>query len=495
MDRPSELQHHDIAAGEEGKNEKASFPAEIPGGGDDDVPPDGGYGWVVVGAVFFMNSSTWGINSVPPLIGPQPSNHRLTISQTYGVFLAHYLRTSTFPGATPTHYSFVGGLSIATSMLIAPAVTILLRRTSTRTVMLLGVLINTLSLLLASFSTQIWHLFLTQGLLLGAGIGTLYIGSVGTISQWFSIRRSLANGLAAGGSGAGGLVYSLLTRALLTRVGLAWTFRALSLCAGVVTTICALLIRDRNKSVLPSQRAFDMSLLRRPEMWGVLAWGFCSMMGYVVLLFSLPDYAASMGFSVGQGGVLTALLNAGMMLGRPMVGLASDRWGRLNVGAASTLLTGVMCFGLWLPAGSYAVVVVFAVLCGAVCGTFWTSISPITVEVVGIRELPSALSLVWLGIVLPTTFAECIALYLRQPQMGRKAYMWPQLFAGCMYMVAFGFLWMLRAWKIGDWDRKMLETSAETESVVSRDAAQVERNGSVLQRWRAANKWWRYKLA
>ena len=66
MGKSSELQHRDIAAVDEGKNEKESFPVEIPGGSDDDVPPDGGYGWVVVAAVFFMNSSSWGINSVPP---------------------------------------------------------------------------------------------------------------------------------------------------------------------------------------------------------------------------------------------------------------------------------------------------------------------------------------------------------------------------------------------------------------------------------------------
>lgn len=29
-----------------------------------DVPPDGGYGWVCVACVFWINAHTWGINSV-----------------------------------------------------------------------------------------------------------------------------------------------------------------------------------------------------------------------------------------------------------------------------------------------------------------------------------------------------------------------------------------------------------------------------------------------
>lgn len=31
---------------------------------EDDVPPDGGYGWVVVACAFWINAHTWGINSV-----------------------------------------------------------------------------------------------------------------------------------------------------------------------------------------------------------------------------------------------------------------------------------------------------------------------------------------------------------------------------------------------------------------------------------------------
>lgn len=36
-----------------------------------DVPPDGGYGWVVVGCCFMVNAMTWGVNSVRH---PSPSS-------------------------------------------------------------------------------------------------------------------------------------------------------------------------------------------------------------------------------------------------------------------------------------------------------------------------------------------------------------------------------------------------------------------------------------
>ena len=38
-----------------------------------------------------------------------------------------------------------------------------------------------------------------------------------------------------------------------------------------------------------------------------------------------------------------------------------------------------------------------------VAGTFWTTIAPIGAEVVGLKELPSALSIVWIFLVIPTT--------------------------------------------------------------------------------------------
>lgn len=35
-----------------------------------DVPPEGGYGWVCVACVFWINAHTWGINSVSACVSP-----------------------------------------------------------------------------------------------------------------------------------------------------------------------------------------------------------------------------------------------------------------------------------------------------------------------------------------------------------------------------------------------------------------------------------------
>ena len=84
------------------------------------------------------------------------------------------------------------------------------------------------------------------------------------------------------------------------------------------------------------------------------------------------------------------------------------------------------------------------------------TIGPISVEVAGLAELPSMLSLSWLSVVLPTlckcnwadglvlssfseadisSVSEVIALKLRRPQSSRP-YLYPQIFAGTAYLVA-----------------------------------------------------------
>lgn len=161
------------------------------------------------------------------------------------------------------------------------------------------------------------------------------------------------------------------------KYGTEWAFRIVAIVVFVVNSVSTALIKDRNKHINPNQRGFDLGVLRRYEFLLILGWGFFSMLGYVAILFSLPDFAKSRGFSGTQGSVLGALLNLGMAFGRPLVGLVSDRAGRINISWAMTLASGLSCFIFWLPAKEYGMAVWFALFSGAICGTFWTTIAPV----------------------------------------------------------------------------------------------------------------------
>ena len=358
-----------------------------------DEPPDGGFAWVYVACSFFINAHTWGINS------------------SYGVFLAYYLNNNYYPGASALEFAFVGGLSISQALLISPLATYITRVYGTRTTLLLGVFLEVLALIGASFTHRIWQLFLSQGLCFGFGMGFLFVGSVGILPQWFTTKRSLANGIGTAGSGLGGMMYSLATNAMIDSLGVEWAFRILGLLAGGVNVVCALVIRDRNKAIGAIQLAFDYTLFKRWEFLLLLGWGFFSMMGYITLLFSLPSYAVTIGLSAQQGSIVGAMLNLGQGLGRPLIGIFSDKAGRINLAGACTFIGGLFCFVIWIFAKSFGVLVFFAIIVGTVAGTFWTTIGPVGAEVVGLKELPSALSIVWIFLVLPTTCEFALSYY------------------------------------------------------------------------------------
>lgn len=412
-------------------------------------PPDGGYGWVCVLCVAVINAHTWGINS------------------SYGVFLAFYLSNSVYPGATSLEFAFVGGLSISTCFLAAPLATLSTHHFGLRPTMFVGTLLEVAGLIGASFATEIWQLFLTQGVAFGVGMGFLFVTSIGIPSQWFTTKRSLANGVAASGSGFGGLVYSLSAGAMIRTIGIAWCFRVLGLLALVVNTICIIFIRDRSKEIGSRYSAFDTSLYRRPEYLLLNGYGFFSFLGYVALIFSLADYAKKIGLDIAQASLLSALVNMGQGFGRPAVGYFSDSIGRINMAGVTASSVAFLVYFVWTMAKDFGLLVFFAIIGGSVVGSFSSNIGPVAAEVVGLQDLPAALSLEWLALVLPCTFSEPIALQL----FGITGnYLGTQIFIGTSYLGAALCVLLLRGWKVGELneiDRIMHSKEAEIEDVGS----------------------------
>lgn len=154
----------------------------------EDLPPDGGYGWVCVACCFFINGHTWGINS------------------TYGVFLSYYLSHDYFPDTSALAYAFIGGLSISQAVFIAPLATWVIGAWGTWWALHIGIFFETLGLLGASFAKEKYQIILAQGFCFGWGMGFLFTASVGIVPQWFLKKRSIASAIATAGSGLGAMV-------------------------------------------------------------------------------------------------------------------------------------------------------------------------------------------------------------------------------------------------------------------------------------------------
>ncbi|KAF2799843.1 MFS transporter, MCP family, solute carrier family 16, member 6 [Melanomma pulvis-pyrius CBS 109.77] len=383
----------------------------------DHAIPDGGYGWVIVFSVFTINAFTWGVLA------------------SYGVYLAHYLSHSIFPGATSLDFAYIGGLNFGVSMLAASPVTYLIRHAGTHLPMALGVVVQTSGFVAASFATSIWHLYLTQGILVGLGVGLLFIPSVSVTSQWFDKKRALANSINSAGSGVGGIIISLATTPMINKLSLAWSLRIIGIVSATMNILAICLIRNRNKVIRPPMHPFNINLFLQLPVFLLLSWGFFSMVGYVVIIYSLSDFGRSIGLNASQASSVTAIMNLGTALGRPCIGLLSDRYGRIEVAGLTTLATAGTIWGLWMPAQSYALTVVFALLNGGTAGVFWMTISTLSVEVTSLTSLPSMLALAFGTIILPTTFTEVVALKMRQPASSRP-YLYPQIFTGLAYLMA-----------------------------------------------------------
>ena len=363
------------------------------------------------------------------------------------------------------------------SLAITPVINTSSRLWGTRPTLSIGLVCITIAFIGASFATRIWHLYLSQGICFGWGLGFLYIGSANIIPQWFSKRRSLANGISAAGAPFGGLVYSLAISAMLEGSGPPWTFRILAICAFVVNLVAIALIHDRNKLQKPNQAAFNYKLLKRQEIWLIVGWGCLSEFGYTILLYSLPNSARRIGLNAHQGSIVGALINLGILIGRPFTGYLSDTLGRINVATVTTGLCGVVCLVIWIFAKGFAVLCFFAILAGILCGTFWATVAPVGADVAGLSEVPSTLAVVLFCMVLPTTcrsdrplstpltwlipcleVAEPVGLALRRST--GDIYLDVQIFTGFMFIGASICNLFLRGWKINQ---------AEKEAVADRE--------------------------
>ncbi|CAI1699921.1 hypothetical protein SEUBUCD646_0O00110 [Saccharomyces eubayanus] len=214
---------------------------------DIDVP-DGGYGWFVLLAFVLYNFCTWGANS------------------GYAIYLAYYLDKNTFAGGDKLDYAAIGGLAFSGGLLFAPVITWLYHVSSVQVIIGLGILLQGAALLLAAFSTTLWELYLTQGVLISFGLASILIPSITLIPLWFRKKRSLASGIGTAGSGLGGIVFSLGMQSIIERKSVKWALIAQCVICTSLSVIALTLTRTRTQST-SQHKKYKFKLLD----WDVLS--------------------------------------------------------------------------------------------------------------------------------------------------------------------------------------------------------------------------------
>lgn len=171
------------------------------------VPPDGGYGWVIVFAAFLCNFLVDGI------------------ANAFGQFTKLYVET--FQSDTAT-VAFVGSCLIGAYLLVGPVVSALTNKFGARIVVIVGSIISGIAFLLSILSPNIYVMIGLYGVVGGIGFGFVYLPAICVVCYYFEKKRSLATGIAVAGSGAGTIVMPPLCFELLKNFGYKITLAVLA---------------------------------------------------------------------------------------------------------------------------------------------------------------------------------------------------------------------------------------------------------------------------
>ncbi|CAG7846083.1 Probable transporter MCH2 [Serendipita indica DSM 11827] len=358
--------------------------------------PDGGYGWVIVVLQFVSQAATWGMMTV------------------YGVFLSWFQEHHTFGNEPPVSFGWIAGTAISTGFLFSPLTAYVCKLLPLRVTLAIAQTILALGFILAGQSKTVWQFALTQGVMCGLGIGLNFMATQPLISQWFLRRRALAMGLSSGGVGAGGLIFSFTTRMALAAHGVRIAYLINGLVVFVMLTPTTLLFRPRMRVLHPRFKPVRPGLWKKfPGLIFIGLWSFFIMLGYLIPLLTIATYSTqAVGLSQAQGASIQAMLAAGQLIGRPGLGLALDRFGRIYMASVVSFLSGLTCLVIWMLARSQAVLLVFGLLNGILSGIFFSALGPLLSEVVPLQVFSDSLSLIWLVTAPISLVAPAIAFAL-----------------------------------------------------------------------------------
>ena len=214
--------------------------------------------------------------------------------------------------------------------------------------------------------TSVFVLYITYGVLAGAGIGIAYNVLIATVSAWFPDKKGLCSGCLMMGFGASALVLGNVANAMFNS-DLGWrstyTFLGIAIC--VVLVLSGILLKKPDQQVVfPEAKSITTTksedferqdytsaqMLARPSFWlAFICISFLAAVGSSVISFA-KDLALSVNAPEALAVSLVGVLSVCNGFGRILTGALFDAMGRrktmlcaniLTIGAATVTLLAV----------------------------------------------------------------------------------------------------------------------------------------------------------
>ncbi|EZF31018.1 hypothetical protein H109_01657 [Trichophyton interdigitale MR816] len=312
--------------------------------------------WSQVLASFFLFFNTWGVVTA------------------FGVFQTYY-EHNLLDHLSPSTISWIGSTQSFLLLFFGTIAGSLFDAGYTRQLLMVGWVLIPLGLMMTSIASQYWQIFLAQAICMGLGFGSVFVPCVAVLPQYFKKRRAIANGLAATGSGIGGLVYPIVFRQMQKSLGFPWATRVLGFIVFATMSISVSLLKMRFK---PAERRslVQLSAFRDPVYSLFCVSQFCGFLGLYNMMVYIQPYAIDEGImGTDLAFYLLAILNSASTFGRIIPNYFVDLIGPFNVMIPMAFCSGIIALG-WIGVHTTGSIIVIVILYGFFSGAF-VSVPPV----------------------------------------------------------------------------------------------------------------------
>jgi len=223
------------------------------------------------------------------------------------------------------------------------------------------------------FATTPLLLYVTYGLIAGAGVGLAYGTPISAGMKWFEKGKGLVSGIIVFGFGFGSLLLAPIAKELIVTQGIQQAFLTLGIVFAAVVSLGAMLLKNppEYKPAAPASGLAVFGILKKREFWILWAmFALSSAAGLMVIgnlaTFAKLSFATTHGMDA-DGAFSLAALAVGVLavfngIGRIFAGWLSDKIGRAKT---MLLMFGIQAVAVAsiVLAGSVSPWLLFAVMC------------------------------------------------------------------------------------------------------------------------------------